>query len=197
MNSPTTMQGDFVARLCREYESQLQSYLTQMVGSPETARELVKDSFDRVRIYMPERAAFPRAVLFKVATNVALMHLRQRRAAQVGVTPPMHVAEAREVLRCGSGPEDQDRAEQLGQYLANAIKALRPSHRKVFIMAHIKGMPRKDIAAALGISEARVDSRMTKALKRARDYLTAHGIDFSDVIGLVAVLPIACMLIAH
>ena len=194
MYSPTTMQGDFVARLCREHESQLQTYLTQMVGSPDTARELVKDSFERVRMYMSEQAPFPRAVLFKVATNVALMHLRQRRAAQVGVTPPTHVVEAREVLGRGKGPDEQDRAEQLGQYLANAIKALRLSHRRVFIMAHVKGMPRKDIAAALGISEARVDRRMTKALKRARDYLTAHGIDFSDVIGLVAVLPIACIL---
>lgn len=84
-----------------------------------------------------------------------------------------------------------------GASLAIAIKALRLSHRKVFVMAHVEGKPRKKIAAELGISEARVDKRMTKALKAVRDHLSARGIDPADMFALVAMLPLACLLSVH
>jgi hypothetical protein len=63
MDSQTAMQGDFLERLCRANEGQLEAYLTQMVGSADIARELVKDTFARVRMSPPEQAAFPRAAL--------------------------------------------------------------------------------------------------------------------------------------
>jgi RNA polymerase sigma factor (sigma-70 family) len=72
-------------------------------------------------------------------------------------------------------------ADQIGQHLANVIKSLRPNLRKVFVMAHVQGKPRREIAAALGISEKRVDKRMTKALKACRDRLASQGIDLAEV----------------
>lgn len=192
------MQGDFLERLCRANEGPLQAYLTQMVGSADIARELVKDSFARVRMSPPEQAAFPRAALFRVATNVALLHLRRRRAERMGLEAAMESDEATRVAR--SDRVGQDRplsAEEYGASLAMAIKALRLSHRKVFVMAHVEGKPRKEIAVALGISETRVDKRMTKALKAVRDHLSARGIDPTDIFALVAMLPLACLLSVH
>ncbi len=48
-------------------------------------------------------------------------------------------------------------------------------------MAHVQGKPRKEIAASLGISEKRVDKRMTQALKACRDRLCSQGIDLGEV----------------
>jgi RNA polymerase sigma-70 factor (ECF subfamily) len=169
-----------------------------MVGSADIARELVKDTFARVRMSPPEQAAFPRAALFRVATNVALLHLRSRRTERMGSEAAMESDEAARVARSDRVRQDRQlSADEYGANLAIAIKALRLSHRKVFVMAHAQGKPRKEIAAVLGISEARVDKRMTKALKAVRDHLSARGIDPADMFALVAMLPLACLLRVH
>src|SRR5690348_227170 len=170
---------EFVERLCRAHEAQLLSYLTQMLGRPEVAREVAQDSFEQMhRMYRPEQVMFPRAMLFKVATNFALMHLRRRRIENSMI---MGSAGMEEVPDNRMGPDRQVMAEQIGQHLANVIKELRPNLRKVFVMAHVQGKPRREIAAALGISEKRVDKRMTKALKTCRDRLSSRGIDLAEV----------------
>ncbi|HEX3843549.1 MAG TPA: RNA polymerase sigma factor [Steroidobacteraceae bacterium] len=170
---------EFVERLCRTHEAQLLAYLTQMLGRPELAREVAQDTFEKVhRMYRPEQVMFPRAMLFKVATNFALMHLRRRRLENAMV---MGAAGMEEVPDHRMGPDRQAMADQIGQHLATVIKELRPNLRRVFVMAHIQGKPRKEIAAALGISEKRVDKRMTKALKACRDRLSSQGIDLAGV----------------
>ncbi|HEV2405296.1 MAG TPA: sigma-70 family RNA polymerase sigma factor [Ktedonobacterales bacterium] len=195
MDSKTTMQGDFLERLCRANEGPLQAYLTQMVGSADIARELVQDSFARIRMSRPEHTAFPRAALFRVATDAALLYLRRRRAERMGFETAIDCEEAAQVARSDRiHPERQLSAEEYGASLARAIKALRLSHRKVFVMAHVQGKPRKEIAVALGISETRVDKRLTKALKAVRDHLGARAIDPADMFALIAMLPFACLL---
>ena len=170
---------EFVERLCRTHEAQLLAYLTQMLGRPEVAREVAQDAFEQVhRMYRPEQVMFPRAMLFKVATNFALMHLRRRRLESAMITGS---AGMEEVADHRLGPDRQAMADQIGQHLTSVIKELRPNLRSVFVMAHVQGKARKEIAAALGISEKRVDKRMTKALKACRDRLSSRGIDLAEV----------------
>lgn len=195
MDSQITTQGSFLERLRQANEGQLETYLTQMVGSEDIARELVKDSFALVGKSRSEQAAFPRAVLFRVATNVALLYLRKRRAEQMGLAAVMEIEEVRAPDR--DCQHRQLSADEYGANLALAIKALRLSHRKVFVMVHLQGKVRKDIAVALGISEARVDKRLTKALKAVRDHLSSRGIDPTDAFGLLAIPAFACILSIH
>jgi RNA polymerase sigma factor (sigma-70 family) len=170
---------EFVDRLCRTHEAPLIAYLTQMLGRPEIAREVAQDAFERMqRIYRPDRVMFPRAMLFKVATNFALMHLRRRRLESAMIVGS---AGMEEVPDHRLGPDRQAMAEQIGQHLTNVIRDLRPNLRKVFVMAHVQGKPRKEIAAVLGISERRVDKRMTQALRACRDRLSSEGIDLAEV----------------
>ena len=182
MDPQTTMQSDFLEHLCRANEGQLEAYLAQIVGSADVARELVKDSFARVRMSRPEQTAFPRAALFRVATNVALLHLRKRRAVRTALEPAMDCEEEARMARSDRFRQSRHlSADAYGASLVIAIKALHQSHRKVFVMAHVQGRPRCEIAGVLGISEARLDKRMTKALKAVRDHLGARGIDPTDI----------------
>jgi RNA polymerase sigma factor (sigma-70 family) len=170
---------EFVERLCRTHEAPLLAYLTQMLGRADIAREVAQDTFEKMhRMYRPDQVLFPRAMLFKMATNFALMHLRRRRLESAMI---MGSAGMEEVPDPRLGPDRQAMADQIGQHLANVISNLRPNLRKVFVMAHVQGKPRKEIAAALGISEKRVDKRMTKALKACRDRLSSQGIDLAEV----------------
>ncbi len=172
-------RDEFAERLCRTHEAQLLAYLTQMLGRPDIAREVAQDAFEKMhRTYRPDQVLFPRAMLFKVATNFALMHLRRRRLESAMI---IGSAGMEEVPDQRLGPDRQAMVEQIGQHLTNVIKCLRPNLRKVFVMAHVHGKPRKEIAAALGISEKLVDKRMTKALKACRDRLSSQGIDLAEV----------------
>lgn len=169
----------FVAELCRAHEAQLLAYLTQMLGRVDLAREVAQDTYEQLhRTYRPEQVLFPRAMLFKVATNYALMHLRRRRVESAVISGPAGIEE---VADHAGGPDRQLLAEQIAQHLATVIQELSPPLRAVFVLAHVQGKSRKEIAARLGISERRVDKRMTRALKQCRLRLSSQGIDLAEV----------------
>ena len=169
----------FFEQLCRAHEAQLLAYLTQMLGRADLAREVAQDTYEQLhRIYRPDQVLFPRAMLFKVATNFALMHLRRRRLESAVLAGPGGMET---VADEASGPDRQVMAEQLAQRLAAVIQNLSAPLRAVFVLAHVQGKSRKEIAAQLGISERRVDKRMTRALKQCRMQLSSQGIDLAEV----------------
>lgn len=170
---------EFFARLCRAHEPQLLAYLTRMLGRAELAQEVAQDAYERLhRQYRPEQLLFPRAVLFKVATNLALMQLRRQRLEGSRFLGPEGMED---VPDRSLGPERLVLAEQLGRHLARVIKGLPPGLRKVLVMAQVEGRARKEIAETLGISEKRLDKRMSKALKKCRAQLSSQGIDLAEV----------------
>ena len=169
---------DFLERLCRSHEPQLIAYLTQMLGRADIAREVAQDTYERLHRVRPDEVLFPRALLFKVATNFALMHLRRRQLESTLISGP---AGMEEVMDEGAGPDRRALGEQIGRHILNVIQSLRPGLRAVFIMAHVEGKPRREIAEALGISEKRLDKRMTEALRLCRERLSAQGIDLAGV----------------
>lgn len=166
----------------KHYED-LVPYLFVMLGSLAEAREVAQDAFESMqRRYQAEPVFFPRALLFRVATNFALMALRRRRLHMRHFGAQADLSESLFVPDHGRLPEDEVAANELSEHIAAVVKQLIPSQRKVFVMAHIQGKPRKEIAAALGISEKRVDKRMTRALKHCREELAKRGIDLGCIV---------------
>lgn len=191
-----TAPGDYVERLCLTYEGQLVDYLSQMLGSEEQARAVAQESLAALHAaYSRERLHFPRAALFRIATNLALMELRRRRMKNEALLQVVEVSDDMEEIPTQRvGPDQDVMAEQVSQHIAAAIRELQPSLRHVFVMAHVQGMHRTTISAALGISVRRVDKRMTKALRACRNKLASHGIHLTDVLSLVAMVNLVCML---
>jgi RNA polymerase sigma factor (sigma-70 family) len=77
-------------------------------------------------------------------------------------------------------PDREFMADLIRQHIVAVIKELHPRLRRVFVMTHVQGMSRKEITAALGISERSLDRRMARALKMCRDRLDSRGIDPTD-----------------
>jgi len=173
MEPRTTTQQHFVEGLWRSYRVPLLAYLTQMLGDPELAHEVAQDSLERIHsAYSPDQIEYPRAVLFKVATRLALMHLRHRSMQRRVIGEAIDLEE---VPDDRTSPDQEAIRGQLAQYLASVIKELPVNLRNVFVMAHVQGKPRKEIAIALGITEKRLDKRMTKALRTCRERLASWG----------------------
>ena len=161
------------------HEPQLLQYLASILGRIDVAREVVQDTYERIhKAYKPEDLMFPRAMLYKIATNFALMRLRRVRLENSVITG----SHGMEKIADESAPPDKRAmAEEINERLVQAIKELRPSLRAVLVMAHVQGVARKDIAERLGISLKRVDKRMTKALRTLRERMESYGIDLLRV----------------
>lgn len=177
-----TTESGFIEGLCHAYRAPLVQYLTEMLGSPERAREVAQDSFEKVRsLYRQDQIVFPRALLFRVATNLALVQLRR------GCIERQSLGEAAD-MENAEKPHNHDAqildrqvvADQIGNHLVAAIKALPPTLRHVFVMAHVQGKSRNEIAVALGLSERRVDKRMAKALRACRERLASQGTNLTE-----------------
>lgn len=180
---PVTKVG-LVEYLCREYEGQLIGYLANMLGNPERARELAQEAFVKMHAaYSSESVRFPRAALFKVATNLAFMEIRRRCMERRLLGQSVGMEHMEEVPdEDVSPPEQCVLVDEINAHIAETIKELRPNLRSVFVMAHVQGKPRREIAAALGVSEKRIDKRMTKALRECRERLASRGVELDDVL---------------
>jgi RNA polymerase sigma factor (sigma-70 family) len=172
-------RDELVGQLCRAHEPQLLQYLTRMVGRIDVAREVVQDTYERIhKLYRPEDVMFPRAMLYKIATNFALMRLRRARLESKIITGSAGMERVPDET---ASPDKRAMAEEINERLVQTIKELRPNLRAVLVMAHIQGLARKDIAEQLGISLKRVDKRMTKALRTLRERMESFGIDLLHV----------------
>lgn len=174
---------EFFEDLYLRYNEPLTVYLFSMVRSLAEAREMAQDTFETLqRAYTPQTLIFPRAAIFKIATNFALMELRRRRMVMGYFGPRTELVEAVNVPDPSPSPDRQVMAEQVTQHIAEAIKQLAPTYRTVFVMSIVQGRPRREVAAELGITEKRLDKRITKALRHCREQLEARGVDLSALV---------------
>jgi RNA polymerase sigma-70 factor (ECF subfamily) len=177
--SSRRMRDDWVGGLCRAYEPQLLQYLTRMLGRVDIAREVVQDTYEKIHTqYRPDELMFPRALLYKIATNQALMRLRRARLESSVITGSQGMEKVPDE---SASPDKRAMAEEINERLVQTIKELQPSLRTVLVMAHVQGIARKDIAEQLGISLKRVDKRMSKALRILRERMESFGIDLLRV----------------
>lgn len=112
------------------------------------------DSVDHIRN--------PRTYMFEVAKSVILQALRRSRVVTLDA-----LAEAAEGLQVPADQPDPERIaadrQELGR-VAALIDALPPRRREVFILRKIHGLPQREIARRLGLSESTVEKHMAKAL---------------------------------
>lgn len=146
----------------------LVSTISRFVKSRATAEDLVQDTFLRL---WERRAALPEAdqlhgYVLRTGRNLAIdFHRRER------VAPFVHGVEHLEFMADAvPSPEDTVIARQNVRSIGEAIAALPPRAREVFVLARIDGLTYVEIGAKLGISPKTVFSHMVVALQRLGDF---------------------------
>ncbi len=153
---------DLAVDLYERYHADIVSYLYGMVHQREWAQDLAQEAFLRVlraRQRLPE-VENRRAWLYRVATNVALSALKRRgRFAWL----PWRAEDGHE----RSAP---DVAEQVGRRSAVevALAALQPSYRAPLLLYAQYGLSTREVAEALGLSEAAARKRIYRASEMFR-----------------------------
>lgn len=139
------------------YEQQVFGYLVRMTGDEQTARDLSQEAFLRAWQHFDKLLTYdhPSAWLFRVATNLALSHLR-RRVSPVG---------SAKLLGDDDSPARSDPAMRFIErdLIEHILLELPPKQRAALVLREINGLSCSEVAQALGMSRDAVKMALWRA----------------------------------
>ena len=151
------------------YKSPLVNYIYRLVGNREQAEDLLQETF--VKVYralpnLPDGAART-PWLYRIATNTCYDALRRRRLIRWLPWSPDDMT-----TDCASEESSVDDRYAIREGVADALRLVPPSLRAPLLLHAVHGFGYADVAQTLGISEAAVKMRISRArvaFRRAYD----------------------------
>jgi RNA polymerase sigma-70 factor (ECF subfamily) len=156
-------------RFIRDHERQTLNYLWRVTGDEAAAYDLAQEVFLRAWQHFETIRQYeqPRAWLFRVATNLALTHVRRqgRRAAD---TAP---------LEDERGPAASDPAGRLAEsdHVRRTLLGLNPKRRAALVLREVYGLSAAEVGQMLGMSETAVRMALHRAREQFRDLYLREG----------------------
>jgi RNA polymerase sigma-70 factor (ECF subfamily) len=152
------------ARLFDRHQRRVVRFCYRYTGELPRAEELAQDVFVRLYRAAPRYEARARftAFLFHIAANVCLNARRgpaRQREAPQGDDAEAALERAPDAVT----PEAALEAKDAEAAVTQALAAMSERERAAFAMARFEGLPYRDIATALGASEAAVKSLIHRA----------------------------------
>jgi RNA polymerase sigma factor (sigma-70 family) len=175
LNSPPRAdQGRWFAEEVHPHEGALRGYVRGSFPAVRDVDDVVQESFLRI---WKARAAAPiqsaRAFLFRIARNLALDQVRREKISPITAVTDLA---ALPVVEDKADAAETAAANQELLLLAAAIDALPARCREIVILRKLRGVPQKEIAAQLGLSEQTVQVQVLRGVKRCEAFLRKHGV---------------------
>lgn len=165
--TPSNLQSWFAVHVL-SHDPVLRGWLAARFPGLRDIEDLVQETYRRVWLVAESREIEqPRAFLFTTARNLAIDRLRR-----VNIEP----FEAMEEMDVSFVIDDRpDAAEMVArnqelELLTTALQSLPDRCRRVMTLRKIYGMPQKQIAKELGISENTVESHLSMGMTRLASY---------------------------
>lgn len=160
-----------IASLFHQYREELTRRLVGMVKSHDTAADLVQDTYVRLlRLGETQVVEQPRALLHRIAANLAIDHLRKEKSG-LHAFDGMDAAMA--VPSQAPSPEREVFAKQRLRLCLQAIEQLPPRSREAFVLCRMYGYSYQEIAVRMNISESGVEKLLMRALDKSCEALEA------------------------
>lgn len=151
-------------RLYRNSYRRILGTLITLVRDRATAEDCAQETYERAfkrwHEWRPEASA--EAWLHRIAINVAISDRRHQRLRQAGEI-------VRRLGRPAAGPDPSAVAERSD--LVRALKKLPPKQAAALVLRHFHGYSNREIAAAVGVPEQTVASRLAAARKQLQAVL--------------------------
>jgi RNA polymerase sigma-70 factor (ECF subfamily) len=162
-------QGDREALrfLYVRYADNIYGYVASIVRDEHEAEDVTQHVFTKLLSVLPkyEQREVPfSAWVMRVARNVAVDHLRERRAVPT-----------EEVRADDRGAWDDDGARQRALGLREALATLPDDQRRVLMLRHVVGLTPPEIAGRMGKSEPSIHGLHHRGRSALRSALTERG----------------------
>jgi len=167
-------------RLVSRHEKPVWNFLRRFVRDATTAEDLLQEVFLRVIKGADEwkgTAKFS-TWLYTIARNLCVDHSRRAvHRVAASLDGPSHASAEdapslqERIPSSAPGADDLAADRQTAARIDQAVAALPPEQREVFLMREVMEMPFAEIAVAVGATEPTVKSRMRYALEKLRGAL--------------------------
>jgi RNA polymerase sigma factor (sigma-70 family) len=154
------------------HEPQLRAWLTSQFSTAQDIDDIVQEAFVRVlRAWEAAELRSPKAYLFVIARNLALMRVRH---AKVAKEESLAETDCSDILDEGADvPHAVARAQEL-EMLTEAIQSLPTRCRQILTLRKIYGLSQKETAAELGIAEHTVEIQTAIGLKKIGQFFRRY-----------------------
>lgn len=160
-------------RFYTRHEQPLYGYLRRMLPSHEIAVEVAQETFFRAWRHFDALSAYerPEAWLYRVATNLAISHLRRRRPQSFSsLLTRAHVDDADELVGADliAAPLDMEGQTVERDMIERALRALPERQRAALLLTAVQGLATDEIAAALDVTPDNARKILSRARERFR-----------------------------
>jgi RNA polymerase sigma factor (sigma-70 family) len=153
----------------------LQKYLRKFTAGAQDVDDLVQETFVRICALPPTQTIdSPRALLFRIARNLAVDRARQTIAHATDAVAdfePLNVYSSEEAQ-----PDQQVDLRLRFESFCAAVDSLPPLCRRVFVLRKVHQLSHAEIAQVLGVSHSTIEKHVAKGLVRCRDQLRSLGL---------------------
>lgn len=164
--------GELVTR----YESKVYSLAMKMLRNPEDAEDVLQETF--LRAYRGIKSFKGNSTfstwIYRITANSALMRLRKKQLPQVSIEDSDERDAPISIADWAPGPVEQLLNQEMQRVMDEAIEALPPEFRQVFILRDVEEMSNADVAEILDLSVAAVKSRLHRARLKVRNRLAQY-----------------------
>jgi len=169
-----------LAGLYRSHRSELIRYIVRKFGAgPPYPEDMVQEAFAQfAALENPHAVENPRAFLYRSAHNLAVDHhrrhtLRKRFAREQAPAAEAELADDRDLERVLS-------AEQRLSIVEQAIRAMEPRRRTVFVLNRIHELSYAEISRRLRMPETTVKRLVAAAIAECERSLRTHEVSGRD-----------------
>ena len=161
--------GRWFAEEVHPHDSSLKAYLRGSFPSIRDVDDVVQESYLRIwkaRATQPIKSG--KGFLFTIARRLALDFLRRERRSPISA-----VTDLDRLFVLDRTPDAADAAatSQEINLLVEAVDSLPARCREIFILRRLQGVPQKDIASRLGLSEQTVQVQAARGLRKIEAYM--------------------------
>jgi RNA polymerase sigma-70 factor (ECF subfamily) len=173
--------GDAFERLVRNYDQSVLRLASNLLRSPDEARDVYQEAFLRVYKNLQQfrfDCSF-HTWLYRIVTNICLDRLRRRKVRKeesaLVQTAEGVVDRAAQAEEHGpaADPERQMWNRELSSKISAALDALTPRERTVFELRHYEGLRLRAIGDVIGTTEEAAKNCLFRATQKMRASLEA------------------------
>lgn len=156
-------QGANVLGAFQLHRLSLKRFIGRYLNNAQDIEDVSQEAF--LRAFKAEKTTKvlqPKSFLFRIAKNVAISQLRSKSRQ---ITDYIEDQSVGDVLVSEWSTEDEVMAQQKLGIHCEAVAALPPKCRRVYLMRKVYGMPHKEIAERLGIATSTVEKHLLKGVE--------------------------------